>query len=645
MLNKNAGKRNHSAFAQQLKQIRDFCYLQIHNWILDFMLNRLLLFIFFLFLAGTTQLSAQENYEVRKVTFTGNKTLKKDFLLEKMALKEVSWLEKKFTKKEPFLYSEELMDLDLERLKRIYQSEGFLNVQTGLHPLVVNEKNQTVKIEIEITEGEPVITDTISLELIQNTSNTDPDSLLKRFSGKLNLKEGKRFRDEALKQDTRFVEDVFRSLGYAYSSADYNLNFKPEELTTGIRYTVQPGPVSYLGETRISGIKNVSEEFIRKQLKYQEGDLYDKSLLDRTRQNLYSLQLFRVVSVLPEREPQTQKSPIPVNIYIEEAPRITTRFGAGYGTEDKFRTFLDLNYRGFLGGARRINLYLKHSALEPYSVRLRWIQPRFLGFNSTISVNPFLVRSKEPGYDTRTFGLNIPLTYQFSPSTTGKITYYLEDVQQRIEAGDSEFLNRESNRFLYNKSGVLLSGVFNNSSPAFSPVSGINLSLSYKVNGHIFGSDFNYTRLWSDVRAYRDLGRFVLAVRLMAGGISSADSSGFIPVEDRFYSGGSNSIRGWNRSELGPKRESGTPLGGKSIFESNFEIRYPLVWRLSLVAFFEAGNVWEKSWSYDFNNLAYAAGSGLRLETPIGPVRFDVGVPIWNEKRSPQFFISVGQAF
>lgn len=605
----------------------------------------LLLFIFFFLSLIHFQLFSQENYEVRKVTFTGNKTFKKDFLLEKMALKEISWLEKKFTKKEPFLYSRELMDLDLERLKRIYQSEGFIHIQTAMQPLAVNEKKQTVKIIIGITEGGPVVTDSISMNITNGIVKLDADSLFSKISGKLNLKEGKRFRDEALKQDTRFVEDVFRSLGYAYSSADYSLNFKPEELTTCIRYTVRPGPVSYLGETRISGNKNVSEEFLRKQLKYEAGDLYDKSLLDRTRQNLYSLQLFRVVSVLPEREPQTQKSPIPVNIYIEEAPRITTRFGAGYGTEDKFRTFLDLNYRGFLGGARRINLYLKHSALEPYSVRLRWIQPRFLGFNSSISVNPFLIRNKEPGYDTRTFGVNVPLTYQFSQTTTGKITYYLEDVQQRIEAGDTEFRNMESNKFLYNKSGILLSGIFNNSIPSFSPEKGFNFSLGFKVNGYIFGSDFNYTRLGGNFRTYQKLGNAVLAFRLMAGGISSADSSGFIPVEDRFYSGGSNSIRGWNRSELGPKRESGTPLGGKSIFESNVEIRYPVVWRLSLVAFFEAGNVWEKSWLYDFNDLGYTAGSGLRIETPIGPVRFDVGVPLWNEKRSAQFFISVGQAF
>jgi outer membrane protein insertion porin family len=609
------------------------------------MVYRLVLLLTFLLFAGLYPVLAQENYEVRRVEFKGNKTLEKDFLMEKMAIKEVSRLEKVFTKKESFLYSGELMDLDLERLVRIYQSEGFLNVKTSLLPLIVNEKKQTIKVIVEIEEGASVLTDSISLLILGETNPIDADSLLKKNSGKFKLTKGRRFRDEAIIQDARAIEDAIRNLGYAYSKADYRLNLKPEKSTTSIVYTVQPGPKSYVGETTISGNKHVSEEFIRKQLKYSEGELYNKFLLDKTRQDLYSLQLFRVVSVLPERDAETLKSTIPVNISIEEAPRLSTRFGAGYGTEDKFRTFLDLNYRGFLGGARQLNLYVKHSALEPYSARLSWVQPRFLGTRSSISVNPFLIRNSEPGYDTRTFGVNVPLAYQFNPRVTGKIIWYFEDVQQDLEAGDTEFQDSESDKFLYNKSGVLLSAVFDNSKPSFSPEKGVNLSLGFKLNGYVFGSDFSYTRLWGDLRKYQKAGNAVLAFRAMIGAISSADSSGFIPVEDRFYSGGSNSVRGWNRSELGPKRESGTPLGGKSIFESNFEIRYPLIWRLSLAAFFEAGNVWTESYSYNFGNLGYAAGSGLRIETPIGPVRFDVGFPLWNEKKGPQFFISVGQAF
>jgi len=590
-------------------------------------------------------LQGQENYEVRRITFQGNKTLDKDFLLDKMALKEVSYLEKVFTDKEPFLYSQELINLDLERLIRIYQSEGFLNARATLQPLKTNEKKQTLKLTINVDEGEPIVTDSVSITIQSKTENIDSLVEKEKVIKELELIEGKRFRDEAINNDLRIIEDALKSQGYAYATATYNLNLKLDNNSTGIHYSVNPGPKSYIGETTISGNKNVSEKFIKKQLKYSDGDLYSKSDLNETRQNLYRLRMFRVVSVNPEKVPETQKSPIPVSVYIEEAPRLNTRLGAGYGTEDKFRAFVNLSYHGFLGSARRLNLYLKHSALEPYSARLSWIQPQFLGMNSSISLNPFINRKEEPGYTTRTWGINVPYTYNFNPRLNSKLTYYFEDVEQLLEAGDEEFSDFESDKFPYKKSGVLLSTVFDNSNPRFSPSKGMNVSFGFKMNGYLFGSDFNYSKLWADFRTYRKTGDVILAFRLMAGGINSSDSRQFIPVEDRFYSGGSNSIRGWNRSDLGPKRESGTPLGGKSIFESNFEVRYPLFWRLSLVAFFEAGNVWEESYNYNFNDLGYAAGPGIRIDTPIGPVRFDAGFPLWNEKKSPQFFISVGQAF
>ncbi|MFA7136154.1 MAG: BamA/TamA family outer membrane protein, partial [Bacteroidales bacterium] len=174
---------------------------------------------------------------------------------------------------------------------------------------------------------------------------------------------------------------------------------------------------------------------------------------------------------------------------------------------------------------------------------------------------------------------------------------------------------------------------------------GSYLSVGLKLNGYLFGGKFNYSRLWSEFRRYQEVGNIVLAFRALVGGIHSKDSSNFIPVEDRFYSGGSNSVRGWNRSQLGPKRESGTPLGGNSVLEANIEARVPLFWRINGVAFIDAGNVWSHSFKYNLRELAYAIGAGIRIETPIGPIRFDVGFPIRNEKKKPQFFISVGQAF
>ncbi len=588
---------------------------------------------------------SQENYEVRQVKFRGNKTLEDDFLLENLALKEVSWLEKVILNKEPFLYNKEFIDLDLERLVRTYQSEGFLKVKASIKPIQVNDKKKKLNLLIEIEEGEPVKVDSIQVDYPEEPGEVNLDSVYRRMNRKPLLENGERFRDEALTQDRQLLEDAFRTLGYAYATSNYNLDLEPSELTTDIRYSVNAGPYSRFGETNITGNEHVSENFIRRQLQYTKDSVYNQYLLTKTRQALYQLQLFSVVSVLPQKEAETQKTPIPVKIYVEEAPRISTRFGAGYGTEEKFRTFLDFTYRGFLGGARRINLRLKHSALEPYSARLRWIQPQFIGMKTSIAVEPFIQRNSEPGYDVRKFGVRIPFNYIFNRWFDSNLSYYLEDTEQRVEPGDEELSDYEDDKFPYKKSGFILINRLDNSTPEFSPDRGINFSTGFRYNGYFLGGNFNYTQLWGDLRTYQKLGDVVFAFRVMAGGIHSSDSSQFIPVEDRFYSGGSYSIRGWQRAQLGPKRESGTPLGGKSIFESNIEARYPLFWRISIVAFFEGGNVWEESYHFRLGDLSYAAGTGLRVETPVGPVRFDAGFPVWNKKTSPEFFISVGQAF
>lgn len=591
------------------------------------------------------KLKAQENYEIRKVNFKGNKSLEKSYLLDKMAVDEVSYLQKLLTDEEPTLFNHEMMEIDLERLRSAYQSEGFVDAKVSFKLAQINDKKKTVKLNFFIDEGEPYTVDSVLFKMNGGSSEFSIDSFVEANIRKLTLKKNDRFRDEALNYDLSFVRSIFLNMGYAYANVEYKLDLNISRHSTSVAYVISPGPACTVGETILTGNKNVSERFIRKQLIYKEGNVYNKSLLDKTREVLYHLQLFRVVSVLPQKENATLKNPIPVKLYVEEAPRVNTKFGVGYGTEDKFRAFADFTYLGFLGSARRINIYAKHSALAPYYLSFKWTQPQIFDKKGSVSINPFLGSNSEPGYETRTYGVNLPVTYSFSNRLSSTFTYYFEKVRQKVEAGDPEFPDPEDAKYLYNKSGILLSSVFSTAKPKFSPEQGANLSLGVKFNGYLFGGDFDYVRMWGDFRNYQKIGDWVLATRFMAGGIHSSDVDGFIPVEDRFYSGGSNSIRGWNRSELGPKRESGSPLGGKSIMEANLEFRYPLFWKLSGVAFIESGNVWKNTFYYRLNELSHAGGGGLRIETPIGPVRFDVGIPLWNEKKSAQFFISVGQAF
>lgn len=585
---------------------------------------------------------AQENYEIRNIKFEGNDTIPEETLLEAMIVHQTNFFDKKFAHKEPSLYSSELIETDIERLTRLYQRMGFLNARVQLMEPKIDEKRGKVDLTFKITEGKAFRIDSIKITILKEKPDFNTDSALNQVRKRLLLSYGKRFVDDELVSDVSTIRNEFRNYGYAYANAEYKITPKPEVLLADIEYIIQPGPKCYFGSTSLDGNKHVSDNFIRKQLRYKEGDEYNSSLLDESRKDMYKLQLFSILSFQPQTT-KAQNPSIPINLFIDEAPRFTSKFGVGYGTEDKFRAFTDLTYKGLWGGARRVNLKLKHSALTPYQINLSYIQPQLLNSDLALTLNPFFSRLREPGYDIRDMGLNLKLSQEFSDDFSAYVSYYFEKVKSY--AIDSTYLTSGETAIPYNKSGILLSTLFDNSDPKFSPNKGLNISLAYKLNGYLFGGDFNYSRVWTDVRNYQDLNKLTLATRLMIGAIHSGDNDQYIPVEDRFYAGGSNSIRGWQRSKLGPLREDGSPRGGSSAIQASVELRIPLIWKLSMVSFMDFGNVWEQEFHYRLNDLAWATGGGIRVDTPIGPIRFDVGVPVWNEKRSAEFFISVGQAF
>jgi outer membrane protein insertion porin family len=129
------------------------------------------------------------------------------------------------------------------------------------------------------------------------------------------------------------------------------------------------------------------------------------------------------------------------------------------------------------------------------------------------------------------------------------------------------------------------------------------------------------------------------------GGIVPIRNNQFIPVEERFYAGGSYSVRGWARQRLGPIDPFGNPVGGQSLFEFSTEFRYPIYDLIRGVAFMDCGNVWLESYTWKLNKLRYSLGVGIRITTPIGPARLDVARPIFDEEKKVQFHFSVGHAF
>ena len=337
---------------------------------------------------------------------------------------------------------------------------------------------------------------------------------------------------------------------------------------------------------------------------------------------------------------------IPVQINVKEAPTWTNKFGVGYGKEDKFRTFIEFKKYGFLGSTRRLVLNIKYSALEPYNVNLKWIRPAFLHPRASLTINPFFRKEKEPGYTIGKIGGNITYQRQLATYTDGYINYTLEQDDLHISAITRLQGLNGSDLSVYNKSSITLGIARDNSTPPFSPHRGWFTSGTFTYSGLGFNNDFHYLQLLLEARHYKQISSgWIFASKMKMGAMGPTRKREVTPIEERFYAGGSYSVRGWLRSELGPKSVENILIGGNSLLEGSWELRYPLWKLLSGTIFLDYGNVWSSKLTYELADLFYAFGMGLRIATPIGPIRFDVAKPVFEGSLPIQFHLSVGQAF
>jgi outer membrane protein assembly factor BamA len=186
---------------------------------------------------------------------------------------------------------------------------------------------------------------------------------------------------------------------------------------------------------------------------------------------------------------------------------------------------------------------------------------------------------------------------------------------------------------------------------------GYQVSFHAEDAGPVLGGTFNYFAASADARQYLPFNdRVVLASRLQVGNIRPAGADeAHIPFAKRYFLGGATTIRGWGRYEVSPLSGSGLPLGGDSLLAFSEELRAMLHGNFGGVLFLDAGNVWADSWSIRLGDLRYAIGPGLRYQTPVGPLRLDVGyqlnpIPGLLVNGTPQtrrwrLHFSIGQAF
>jgi outer membrane protein insertion porin family/translocation and assembly module TamA len=355
----------------------------------------------------------------------------------------------------------------------------------------------------------------------------------------------------------------------------------------------------------------------------------------------------------------------------------------GYGTEEKARIRGEWKHINFLGGARTLGVESKWSSLDR-GVRLNFSEPWFFTRHLAFSAQAQTWDEQEPVYSVRTYGGRGGVSWrreQRNPvsrrgATTSLSATFIDEYtnyQVSPEAlEDPELRNSLISLGMDPETGaahgtlvsVRLQGDHDTTSSRLDPQRGFAVSGAVEQAGKVMAGDFTYTEFTGEVRAYMSLRRpssagrrsIVFAGRLRGATIDAPEPVDVsVPFFKRYFLGGSTSVRGWGRYELSPLTDTGQPIGGLSVVETSGEMRVPFGTKLSAVAFVDAGSVGRNPWHLDPGGFRFAVGPGFRYDTPIGPVRFDVGYqlnPIPGllvkgepEARNWRAHISIGQAF
>ncbi|MGH7499133.1 MAG: BamA/OMP85 family outer membrane protein [Gemmatimonadales bacterium] len=631
---------------------------------------------------------------VRKLNFEGNKSIPSEVLATAIATTNSSW----FARAIPFrwlglgekrYFDEQEFRRDVVRLEVFYRRSGFPHGQVDT---VVKRTSQNVSITFKIVEGEPTrVTDVDVTGL-----DTLPDQLRTQTLVDLPLHKGDPFNRYVMQLTSDTIGRRLRDRGYPATRVFSSFETNKDANTAKVAMDVEPGHKAVIGEVKVEGTNQVDPELARKLLVSKPGRLFSQDELFQSQRNLYASDLFRFANVnIDSASFKPDADSVPLLVQVNEAKRHRIRSGIGYGTEDCFRGSAAWTTRNFLGSNGRIldltarvskvgvgdpfDWGLANSICSPSredtvgSAQVNFYlgasirRPAFLSPNNTISVSVFAERRSEFKVYLRQDAGTTVLLRRETPKRRIPLSLAYTLSYGRTEATPVSFCASfnactpdlvtllEQNRVLGTLTATgTLPQVNNPLDPSRGSLANIEATLSSKYIG---SSSFQqFFRVVGDYSWYHPLARdVVLSWRVRAGAIFAptvdvaTESGNFIPPEQRFYAGGPNDVRGFQRNELGPVvyvvsssyydsvTTRGLPLnadsvtvaatGGNTLAVGNVELRVPspvFSSRLRLAAFVDAGSVWNRGAATSSAAIKVTPGVGLRLNTPLGPARLDV---------------------
>ena len=582
-------------------------------------------------IAATISLYAQKSNTrtINSVSIIGHHSFSQRKLLEQIQLKPGSFL--LFSRVE---FDRRLLKLDAISLKNYYHSNGFLEVAVKDSFSVINDK---VDIFFIIEEGKQYYLNSVNIIGLRSLKEKEVKSLL-------DLKTGNPYNPVQINTNLALLNEAFEEKGKLF----YQFDIKQEvQDSVNITILINEGPDVYIHHAWVSGLELIDSSYVRKEFSFKKGDLFQKNLMDKTKRALLQSGFFSSVSLITH--PLANSDSL-VNIevrmkefrnrgelelepgyeIIEYVPGVNSLVGLGgsvhwldrmiFGSKNRFDargSVVMPSEEGFV--YPRFSVAIKISNHRPFALRLptqvKVFYQQFKNFGD------------EEGPYVRRFGLEYANIFRWNRQRS------FLDIGFRFELFDESDVFKDQ---IEQRNFSIHLQQDNRDNPVY-PSKGNVIIFRMDAFGGWLKGNRTYTKYDLDLRQYvSPIKNVTVAGRINVGLITgwSDDYDHYEAVLfEKFYLGGSNTLRAWKPLQfMTYQTEYGStlPLGKTSKMLTNWEVRFPLFWRLGMVLFYDGGQISDSFQTVQWKDLQWNRGVGITINLPFAPIRVDYGESIEN---------------
>ena len=547
------------------------------------------------------------------------------------------------------------LELDKARLRDKYHDAGYLDFKVEAVEAVPTEKNpEYVNITFKVKEGEPYKVGKVALQ-----GNTLFKS--EELGKYIRLTENNLFRSSDESASVRGIISLYESHGYCDVTCKAVRKEDFQNKVCHVDFVISEGRKYNVRDVIIVGNTATKEKVIRRELVIQPGDPVDRNRIDISRRRLLGMGYFtKVEAAAVNAESLAEKD---IRIAVEEKEsRYQFRIGAGVSDTSSFFGMAEISTDNFdianpkswfYGGGQRLRLR-GILGVENSGFNLDFVEPWLADMPVRFELSGFMNEVEYDNWNEERTGGRMSFQRKiFDDFTSVALGYKFEVV--RVTDADKhikQYLRDNDQLGTHRVSQPSLLLIRDTRDSLTDPTEGYMVSLFGSITPKALGSSADYYRLEAKASYFTSFfdKAFVLMLGAKAGTVSAFNRSDDVPIFERYFLGGGDSLRGFEYRTVGPVR-CGENIGGQSMLLLTAELSHP-IWGPVRGAFFvDAGNVSSNSWSMSFSDFNIGAGWGLRVKLPQinVPLKLDIAYPFLNnqdnEKNKVRLHFNVGFTF